>query len=228
MPHLSLETIAERLAEQLRCEQEGLCRPIIQQVTRGKSVTPATLRASLRVSQDELERRMATLLPEVEFDPAGNIVGLGVTLVPTPHRFQVGGKLLYTWCAFDTVLFPPSLPVEAQVQSTCPVSGQPITFLATPEGSIRDLSPASSLMSLIVPARRSDCTRATFCQQSLFFQSEQTASTFLAAHSEVILLSVEDAAYVGRLVAQSCGKDARQETGVSTEGEIPPSPHRHA
>ncbi len=208
MPYPSLETIAERLSEQLRCEQEDLCRPIVQQVTRGKPVAPAALRASLQVSQNELEQRLAKLPPDVEFDRAGNIVGLGTTLVPTAHRFQLGGQLLYTWCAFDTVLFPPSLHVEAQVQSTCPVTGQPITFVATPEGVIRDLFPASGVMSLIVPAQRGDCSRATFCQQSLFFQSEQAASTFLADHPEALLLSVEEAAYVGRLVAQSCAKDA--------------------
>ena len=165
--------------------------------------------ASLQVSQNELEQRLAKLPPDVEFDQTGNIVGLGATLVPTSDRFQIDGKLLYTWCAFDTVLFPPSLHVQAQVQSTCPVTGQPITFVATPEGVIRDLSPASGVMSLIVPATRGDCTRATFCQQSLFFQSEQAASTFLADHPEAILLSVEEAAYVGRLVAQSCAKDAK-------------------
>src|SRR5713226_2590233 len=82
MPHPSLETIAGRLSEQLRCEQEDLCRPIVQQVTRGKPVAPAALRASLQVSQDELEQRLAKLPPDVEFDRAGNIVGLGVTLVP--------------------------------------------------------------------------------------------------------------------------------------------------
>jgi alkylmercury lyase len=98
--------------------------------------------------------------------------------------------------------------MEAQVESTCPVTGQPITFVATPEGAIRDLSPVSSVMSLVVPAQRSDCTRATFCQQSLFFQSEQAASTFLAEHPEALLLSVEEAAYMGRLVAQSCSLDA--------------------
>ncbi len=208
MPHPSLETIAERLSGQLRCEQEDLCRPIVQQVTRGKPVTPAALRASLQVSQDELEQRLARLPPDVEFDRAGNIVGLGVTLVPTSHRVQLGGKHLYTWCAFDTVLLPPSLHVQAQVKSTCLVTGQPITFVATPEGVIRDLFPASGVMSLIVPAQRSDCTRATFCQQSLFFQSKQAASTFLADHPEALLLSVGEAAYVGRLVAQSCAKDA--------------------
>ncbi len=208
MHHPALETIAERLSEQSRGAQEDLCRPIVQQITRGKPVAPATLRASLQVSQNELEQRLAKLPPDVEFDQAGNIVGLGATLVPTSHRFQMGGKLLYTWCAFDTVLIPPSLHVEAQVQSTCPVTGQPITFVATPEGTVLDLLPAGSVMSLIVPAERGDCTRATFCQQSLFFQSEQAAATFLAGHPDVLLLSVEEAAYVGRLVAHTCSMNA--------------------
>ena len=208
MQHPSLETIAERLSEQLRGAQEDLCRPIVQQVTRGKPVTLATLQTSLQVSQNELEQRLAELPPDVEFDRAGNIVGLGVTLVPTSHRLQIGGKLLYTWCAFDTVLFPPSLHVEAHIQSTCPATGQPITFVATPEGTVQDLFPVGSVMSLIVPAERGDCTRATFCQQSLFFQSEQAASTFLADHPDALLLSVEEAASVGRLVAQNCSMDA--------------------
>src|SRR5438105_3142008 len=127
MPYPSLEMIAERLSEQLRCEQEDLCRPIVQQVTRGKPVTLAALRASLQVSQDELEQRLAKLPPDVEVDRAGNIVGLGVTLVPTSHRVQLDGKHLYTWCAFDTVLLPPQLDVQAQVQSTCPVSPLPLS-----------------------------------------------------------------------------------------------------
>jgi len=50
--------------------------------------------------------------------------------------------------------------------------------------------------------------RATFCQQSFLFQSEQAASTFLADHPEALLLSVEDAAYVGRLVAHICSTEA--------------------
>jgi alkylmercury lyase len=181
----------------------------VQQITRGKPVTPAALRASLQVRQPELEHRLARLPPDVEFDRAGNIVGLGVTLVPTSHRVLVGGKLLYTWCAFDTVLLPPQLDVQAQVQSTCPVSGQPITFVATPQGTVLDLLPAGSMMSLIVPAERGDCTRATFCQQSLFFQSEQAAKTFFADHPDTLLLSVEEAAYVGRLAAQSCSMDVQ-------------------
>ncbi|HKV59938.1 MAG TPA: organomercurial lyase [Ktedonobacteraceae bacterium] len=200
MQHPPLETIVERLSEQLRCEQEALCTQIIHQVARGKPVTPAALQASLQVSQDELEHRLADL-PDTEVDPHGNVVGWGVTLVPTRHRFQIDGKLLFTWCAFDTVLFPPSLLAEARVQSTCPVTGHPITFVATSSGTIKNLAPASSIMSLIIPAERSECVRATFCEQSLFFESEQAASTWLTSHPEAIVLSIEEAALVGKLVA---------------------------
>jgi alkylmercury lyase len=201
MQHPPLDMIAEHLAEQLHGEQDTLCLHILHQVTHGKPVTQASLQASLQISQDELGRRLLHL-PDTEFDQSGNIVGWGVTLLPTPHRFQVRGKPLFTWCAFDTVLFPPSLLISAQVQSRCPVTGHPITFIAMPEGVVNDLLPSGSVMSLILPEQRSDCVRGTFCQQSLFFQSEQAASTFLDAHPEAVLLSVEEAAYVGRLVAE--------------------------
>jgi len=200
MQHPPLDIIAEHLAEQLHCAQDTLCLHILHQVTHGKPVTRASLQASLQISQDELGRRLSQL-PDTEFDQSGNIVGWGVTLLPTPHRFQVGGKPLFTWCAFDTVLFPPSLLMSAHVQSTCPVTGHPITFIAMPEGVVNDLLPTESVMSLILPEQRSDCIREIFCQQSLFFQSEQAAATFLVAHPEAVLLSIEEAAYVGRLVA---------------------------
>ena len=202
MQHSPLETIARRLSVLLYCEQEDLCRPIIQQVARGRPVTKADLQGSLHLSQDELERRLAHL-PDTEFDQQGNILGWGVTLLPTSHKFQLDGKTLYTWCAFDTVLFPPSLQRSAQVQSSCAQTGHPIALVATPEGVVKDLTPAGSVMSLILPAERSECVRETFCYQSLFFRSEQAASTFLASHPEAILLSVEEAALVGRWVAQS-------------------------
>lgn len=202
MKHLSLETIAERLSEQLLCEQEDLCLAILRQVTRGKPLPKAELLSSLQISQDELKQRLARL-PDTEFDQQGNILGWGVTLVPTLHRFQIDGKPLFTWCAFDTVLFPPSLGQNAYVQSTCPITGHPITFVATPGGIVKDLVPAQSVMSLIIPAQRRDCVRATFCEHSLFFQSEQAASSYLASHPEAMLLSIEEAAIVGKRVAAS-------------------------
>ena len=202
MHHLSLNALAQRLSEQLQCEQEDLCLSILQQVSRGRPLSKTALATSLAISQSELEQRLAHL-PDTEFDRKGDIIGWGVTLMPTRHRFQINGKVLFTWCAFDTVLFPPTLGRTAQVSSTCPVTAHPITFVATPSGVVGDLSPASGVMSLIIPASRQECVRATFCEHSLFFQSEQAASSYLAAHPEAVLLSIEEAAAVGRSVAAS-------------------------
>ncbi|HZT99573.1 MAG TPA: organomercurial lyase [Ktedonobacteraceae bacterium] len=95
---------------------------------------------------------------------------------------------------------PPLLGLCAKVQSTCTTSGQPIRFRAKPEG-IEELTPTTAVLSLILPAARCDCVRDTFCRQSLFFQSEQAASTFLNMHPDAVLLSLEDAALVAQTTA---------------------------
>jgi alkylmercury lyase len=69
--------------------------------------------------------------------------------------------------------------------------------MATPDGVIKELTPLSTVLSLILPAQRSDCVRDTFCEQSLFFQSEQAAAPWLATHPGALILSVEEAAAVG-------------------------------
>lgn len=203
MHHPSLETVIEiLLSEQLRCEQEEeLCLPILYQVARGKPVEQATLARSLQLTQHELEHQLSRL-PDTEYDQHGKIVGWGVTQIPTRHRFQIDGKPLWTWCAFDTFLFAPYLQAEAQVQSTCPTSNQLVSFVISTDGEVAQLRPETAVISLILPTSRRDCTRDTFCEQSLFFSSEQAASPFLKGHLEAILLSVEEAAYVGKQVAQ--------------------------
>ncbi len=201
MKQSSLDTLATRLAAQLDCTQDVACRQIMQAMAEtGQPLAPVHLARCLQMSQENLAAHLASV-PDTEFDTQGNIVGWGITLLPTQHRFLLKRHPLFTWCAFDTVLFPPLLQVEAQVQSVCEASGQPITFVATPEG-IADLLPATSVLSLILPAERCDCVRGTFCQQSLFFQSEEAASPWLALHPEAVLLSLEEAAIVGQTVAR--------------------------
>lgn len=202
MQQPALEAIAERLLAHSRSELDDLCLPILHQVSRGKPLTLTALGASLQMSQDELAQRLRQV-PDTEFDQQGDIVGWGVTMIATPHRFQIRQQSLFTWCAFDTVLFPPALGESAQVQSTCPVTDQPISFVATPEGLIKGLTPLSAVLSLIIPAERSECGRATFCDQSLLFQSEQAASIWLSTHPGALILSVEEAALVGSVVANA-------------------------
>jgi hypothetical protein len=57
--------------------------------------------AGLTVSEvDEFLRRSTA-----ELDDAGRLLGLGLTLRPTPHRLELDGLVLYTWCAPDGLAF---------------------------------------------------------------------------------------------------------------------------
>jgi alkylmercury lyase len=62
-------------------------------------------------------------LPDLETDEQGRIVGSGLTLRPTPHRFALDGRQLYTWCALDTLIFPVVLGQGATVESPCHGAG---------------------------------------------------------------------------------------------------------
>jgi alkylmercury lyase len=200
MNQSSLDTLAARLAAHLDCTQDVACRQIMQVMAEtGQPLAPVHLARRLQMSQESLAAYLARV-PDTEFDAQGNIVGWGITLLPTQHQFRLKERPLFTWCAFDTVLFPPLLQVKAHVQSECSASGQPITFVATPEG-VADLLPATSVLSLILPAERCDCVRGTFCRQSLFFRSEEAASPWMALHPEAVLLSVEEAAALGHITA---------------------------
>jgi alkylmercury lyase len=215
MNHSSLDLLAPKLAAHLDCTQDVACQHIMQAlVETGQPLSLIHLARRLQMSQEKLAAHLARV-PDTEFDAQGNIVGWGITLLPTQHQFVLSELPLFTWCAFDTVLFPPLLQVEAHIQSSCFTTNQPITFVATRSGEIVDLLPATSVLSLILPAERCDCVRSTFCEQSLFFHSEEVASPWMALHPDAVLLSVEEAAVLGHMVANMWPHESDAESGGS-------------
>jgi len=198
----SLDTLATHLAAHLGCIQDGVCRQIMRSIAEtGQPLALADLARRLQMRREILLAHLARV-PDTEFDAQGNIVGWGITLAPTHHQFRLKGRSLFTWCAFDTVLFPPLLQIEAHIQSVCETSGQPLSFVASPQ-DIREVFPATSVLSLILPDARGDCVRETFCRQSLFFQTEEAASPWMAFHPGAMLLSVEKAAALGQIIVET-------------------------
>jgi alkylmercury lyase len=203
MKQSALSLLATQLVAHLDCTQDRACQQILRVLAEtGQPLAPTHLASRLRMSPEKVVAHLARL-PDTEFDEEGQIVGWGISLVPTQYQFWVQGRALFTWCAFDTVLFPSLLQVQASVQSACLASGQPITFRAGPSG-IEELTPTTSVLSLIEPSARCDCVRGTFCQQSLFFASEKAAASWMTLHSDAVLLSVEEAAALGQLTASQC------------------------
>jgi alkylmercury lyase len=141
---------------------------------------------------------------DVRVDQEGNIIGLGLSFQPTRHQFHLGEQTLYTWCALDTLAFPALLGRMARVISSCPVTGQEIRLTVTPE-VIADLEPAGAVVSVHLPGEDTDICHVheDICNDGFFFVSREVASTWPSLHPKAVVLSVEEAAQLGRAFAST-------------------------
>lgn len=70
-----------------------LYAPLLRLVVRGEPVSVDDLAESTGIPVGEVRQALAGL-PDLETDGQGRVVGYGLTLRPTPHRFMVGGQQL--------------------------------------------------------------------------------------------------------------------------------------
>ena len=211
-----LEQMGQQLINHLCCQQardEVLHHALLHLLSRGRPVAIQAVAETLGWQEAEVQERLAHV-PDLERDLMGRIVGWGLTLLPTPHRLQLQRKMLYTWCALDTLMYPVCLDLSAQGEAYCPITQQPIRFLVSPQ-QISDVQPTQAMMSLVLPAVREDCSREHFCAQSHFFASGMAASVWKQAHPDGFLLVMEEAALLGRLVATARKQRLQQPDGPS-------------
>lgn len=193
----TLDDHARMLAQHLLSDQSTFCRQLMQLLAeRAQPVSLEEIATSLYVSVEEIAATVRQI-PDLEFDAAGNLVGMGLSLVPTPHQFFLQDRRMFTWCAFDTLTYPVVLQQEARVESRCLVTGTPIRQLVTPF-RIASLDPSSAVISLPIPKATTCCDRSSFCNHGHFFCAPQVASPFLSAHPDALLLPVADAYQFGQ------------------------------
>jgi alkylmercury lyase len=117
---------------------------------RGRA-TPSAFAAETGISPDEVPKLFRWLAAGgLQLDDEGNVVGAALSVRATPHRFHVRGRGLYAWCALDTLFLPGLLNETAEVQSTCPVSGEEIRLTIAPDG-VESYSPEGTVLSVVVP-----------------------------------------------------------------------------
>ncbi len=90
----------------------------------------------------------------MQTDESGNVVGAALTTRETPHKIRVAGKGLYAWCALDTLFIPGLLGEAADIESTCPSSGERIRLTVSPD-RIEAVEPSSTWLSVFLPGGRS-------------------------------------------------------------------------
>ena len=134
----------------------------------------------------------------------GRVTGYwGLSLLETDHTFIVGGRTLFTWCAWDSLFIPEILMMTARVESECPVTGRPIQVVVSPTG-LKSPQPPEVVQSFIRPdpsSIRQD-VRSSFCQYVHFFDSPSSGERWVGDHGKTLLLSLADAFLLGQMKNQ--------------------------
>jgi alkylmercury lyase len=145
---------------------------------------------------DDLAPRLARM--DLDYDEAGRVMGAGLTLRTTPHRFEIAGRRLYTWCALDALMYPGLLAETVRVESPCRASGQPVRVVVTP-GGVSAVDPADAVVSLVVPQPGQPPRRA-FCGEVHFFASARAAQAWLVERPQAQVVPVAIAYELGKLL----------------------------
>ena len=175
---------------------------LLRLVAGGEPVTVADIATAAGRPEPDVRAALAEM-PDTEFDDSGRVVGWGITQRRTPHRFEVDGRHLFTWCALDTLMFPALLGKPAQVSSPCHATGQPVEVqVDVNPDRITSVTPAEAVVSIVTPGVTGSI-RGAFCKQVHFFASADAARPWLVEHPTASVLPVAEAFELGQpLVAQ--------------------------
>ena len=215
---MTTKTTAAEVAEPLESgfppvkdgEDQRVATTLFRLLAEGEPVETATLAEA--VGRPEAE--VSTALGGPAFDPLvyrddrGRVIGFGglglVELGETLHRLRLeDGHEVYAWCAGDSLFLPIALGVETRIESRCPVSGQAISFLGSPEG-FSDLQPPEAVMSMLTPEEagarieRGEDVIQSLCHWLYFFASEEAAREWTSERPGTTTFPLEEGFELGR------------------------------
>ena len=155
---------------------------MIRLVAEGRPVALERIAAASGVPVEEIESWLRAQ-PGTDWDDEGRLVGFGLTQRPTPHRYIVDGRVLYTFCAADMLIFTPILGRPARVESSCAKTGRAIRVELTPKG-VTSVDPTTAVISRVSLAGGLGDIRGSLCDHGHFFASEGAAQEWCSAHPD--------------------------------------------
>ena len=198
LPTYDLQELAAPLLAVVDAAPEQFARLMALQrlLLEGQPVSPERIASQLHVTREEV----LALLQDAERDVEGNFVGFGLTLVPTPHSYQINGRQFYVWCAGDAITFPILHTASAAIVSPDPISGETVRLIGTPAGA-RDVAPSTAVVSWVRSPEGPitlETVRAAFCNFVHFFASVETAAQYVAPHPELVIVPIDDVFQIGK------------------------------
>ena len=219
----ALDAYWEKLVAHLRPfspDEQRTAVELYRQLAKGKAVDAAQLGDALGVSTVEaralLEREAIKAF--VYPDAQGRVVGFGgLAAAPMHHRFEVSGRALWTWCAWDSLFIPEILGQQARVNSPDPESREVVRLTISPE-RVDSVVPAETVVSFIQPDAEvfqssAANVMANFCHYVFYFASPSSGARWTAKHPGTFLYSLDDAfALAKRLNARNFGPELARRT----------------
>jgi len=149
----------------------------------GRPVSAAGLAAGLGTSAAQVQAELEELdrRGQLRLDGEGRVVGsCGLSVVPSRHELQTGGRRFWTWCAYDAAGILGALRADGTVRSVSVATGRPL------EVTFRLGSPETDSIVIVMPDR-SGCDNVVeeWCPHVNFVEDEQTARSWLRSKGQV-------------------------------------------
>jgi alkylmercury lyase len=184
----------------LNPEEQRMSLKLYRLLAGGKPVPIHRLAERLARHSDDVAKTVRTW-PGVFFDQRGDVIGYwGLSPThETTHHFRMDGRMLYAWCAWDTLFLPALLGRSADVESASPRTRTSIRLTVAPDG-VRHVEPDGVVMSLVMPDRDKvqENVVTSFCHFLHFFPSKHEGEAWVAEHPGASVLSLAAAFELGR------------------------------
>lgn len=177
---------------------QALALALLRELAQGEPVSHARLPRVAGVPEDAVETALGRW-PGVFYDDERRVIGFGgLSVYETSHGFELDGRQLWTWCAWDTLFLPELIGADARVSSNCPATGEKITLTVGANG-VSNLKPPGAVVSFLIPSKPFDANVIqSFCHFVHLFASWETGEQWTAEHEGTFLISVDDAYELGR------------------------------
>jgi alkylmercury lyase len=194
---LAAELVAATPA--LSDEQQQLALNLYRLLAEGQPVEHDQLATSTDLQPVHVTEILSDL-PGVYLDDSERVIGFwGLTITPMAHRLLVDDRVLYAWCAWDTLFVPGLIGKPVEVRSACPTTGTPVAL--TVDGlEVADIAPDGTVLSFLHRDQPFDADAiATFCHYVHFFADRAAAEQWTRQHEGTFVISLADGVEIARL-----------------------------
>lgn len=139
--------------------------------------------------------------PAVYYDEEGQIVGFwGLAIPKMAHQFEVNGKTLYAWCAWDALFIPELIQGTARVVSKCAETGDELRLTVGPDGILKTEPEGIHVSLPVAPDEQEmlDDVITNFCHLVYFFRSEDAGKRWNAGRPDTFIVPVTEAFELGK------------------------------